>query len=215
MRWSGDRGQAFPIYIAALGGLLFVALALFVVGQASVSRSDAQGAADAAALAAAQEARDNLLPGVDLTSLQGKGWEQLLNGVGLDGGDGCDAAGEFASRNSAQVVSCLPSRLSFSVEVKTEQPVGKSVVPGTEGVYGTAGARAAIVPRCRLGQPATPEVTPSPSGGVADKPGGEVVDKPGPIKIRCKGGKELAFDPAKPDPWKPLARKLFDVRLKE
>ena len=55
-----DDGQAFPIYITVVGGLLFLAFAYFAVGQAAVNRNGAQTAADAAALAAAQEARDQL-----------------------------------------------------------------------------------------------------------------------------------------------------------
>lgn len=80
---SGDRGQAFPIYVVALVGLLFAALALFVVGQASVTRSNAQGAADAAALAAARDARDHLLPGLDLALLKPEEWEDVLGGKRL------------------------------------------------------------------------------------------------------------------------------------
>ncbi|MEK8144688.1 pilus assembly protein TadG-related protein [Streptomyces sp. M10(2022)] len=41
-------------------GLLFLAFAFFAVGQASATRNGAQGAADAAALAAAQDARDGM-----------------------------------------------------------------------------------------------------------------------------------------------------------
>lgn len=43
-----------------VAGLLFLAFAYFAVGQAAVNRNGAQTAADAAALAAAQETRDGL-----------------------------------------------------------------------------------------------------------------------------------------------------------
>lgn len=58
----GDAGQAFPIYVVMVAGLLFLAFAFFAVGKASATRNEAQGAADAAALAAAQDARDTLGP---------------------------------------------------------------------------------------------------------------------------------------------------------
>lgn len=61
-RHRSDQGQAFPIYIAMVAGLLFLAFAFFAVGKASVTRNGAQGAADAAALAAAQQARDEIGP---------------------------------------------------------------------------------------------------------------------------------------------------------
>ena len=59
-RRYGDAGQAFPIYITVVGGLLFLALAYFAVGQATVNRGGAQTAADAASLAAAQYVRYHL-----------------------------------------------------------------------------------------------------------------------------------------------------------
>src|SRR4051794_28092055 len=55
-----DAGQAFPIYITVVGGLLFLAFAYLAVGQAAATRNGAQTAADAAALAAAQDLRDKL-----------------------------------------------------------------------------------------------------------------------------------------------------------
>ncbi|MEV4192716.1 pilus assembly protein TadG-related protein [Streptomyces toxytricini] len=200
-----DRGQAFPIYVVAVAGLLFAALAVFVVGQAATTRSDAQGAADAAALAAARDARDHLVGDVSLPTLPAQGWEDLLKGVGLNTDGACEAASSFAAHNGATVSSCTPALLSFKVEVQTDRAVGASVIPGTETLHGTADARAVIEPRCRMGPPADPAGTPSENPAEAA----------GPIKIKCKGGKELTYDPAKPDPWKMLARKLFDVRLAE
>jgi hypothetical protein len=39
-----DAGQAFPIYITVVAGLLFLALAYLAVGQAAATRSEAQTA---------------------------------------------------------------------------------------------------------------------------------------------------------------------------
>ncbi|MFF4266750.1 pilus assembly protein TadG-related protein [Streptomyces virginiae] len=201
---SGDRGQAFPIYVVALVGLLFAALAFFVVGQASVTRSNAQGAADAAALAAARDARDHLLPGLDLALLKPEEWEDVLGGKRLFLEGGCEVAPGFAALNDA-TATCKRSAFSFTVEVKTNGTVGESVIPGTASMHGTANATALIEPRCHLGSLPAPTGSPDPADAG--------VEKPEAIKIRCKGGKEVEFDPLKPTPWRTLARALFDVRL--
>ncbi|MFE9932836.1 pilus assembly protein TadG-related protein [Streptomyces sp. NPDC005533] len=201
---SGDRGQAFPIYVVAVVGLLFAALAFFAIGQASVTRSNAQGAADAAALAAAREARDHLVPGLDLAALKPEGWQDVLGGKRLYLEGGCEKAPGFAAMNDAEA-TCRRSALSFTVEARTNGTVGESVIPGTDSMHGTANATAVIEPRCHLSSLPTPTRSPSPA-----EPGEE---KPGPVKIRCKGGHDIDFDPLKPDPWRTLARALFDVRL--
>ncbi|MEJ8642707.1 pilus assembly protein TadG-related protein [Streptomyces sp. MS1.HAVA.3] len=200
----GDRGQAFPIYVVVVVGLLFAALAFFVIGQASVTRSSAQGAADAAALAAAREARDHLVPGLDLAVLKPEDWKDVLGGKGLYLERGCEKAPDFAAKNDA-TAECERSALSFTVEVKTNGTVGKSVIPGTDSMHGTANATAVIEPRCQLGTLPAPTQSPDPAD--------TGVEEPGPIKIQCKGGKEVDFDPLKPNPWRTLARTLFDVRL--
>ncbi|MEU2829132.1 pilus assembly protein TadG-related protein [Streptomyces lavendulae] len=209
---TGDRGQAFPIYVVAIAAFLFAALAFFAIGQASVTRSDAQGAADAAALAAAGDARDHLAGQVDLATLPLADWGKVLEGVGLDGPRGCDSASRFAVLNGAEA-SCARSGLTFSVEVTTKRTVGNSVIPGTEGMHGSAKAVAAIEPRCHLGQPEGPVTDPAGGpGGPLPKPGGPAGPLP-KVNISCKGGKEVVFDPANPVPWTGIARKLFDVRL--
>lgn len=208
-RWSltsrkaNDRGQVFPLYALVVVGLLFAALAFFVFGQAAVVRSDAQGAADAAALAAAREARDNLLPGLDLATLKPEDWQDVLEGKSFAEG-ACGAAEEFARLNDA-TGTCTRSLLRFSVEVTTNGTVGDSVVPGTRDMHGKARAVAEVVPRCELGPAPIPSATPTPA------PTGP--PSPGPVVITCKGGKTVRFDPLKPDPWSTLARRLFDVRL--
>ncbi|MBT2546301.1 hypothetical protein J7E99_37990 [Streptomyces sp. ISL-44] len=200
-RLRDDHGQAFPIYVVVVAGLLFAALAFFAIGQASVVRSDAQGAADAAALAAARDARDHLVPGVDLLTLKPEDWKKVLDGGLLYAGGACGAARDFATRNDA-TASCDPDPPRFKVEVETTGTVGDSVVPGVSGRHGTANATAVIEPRCQL---SAPVADPSPS------PGGQ--EKPASVEIKCKGGGVIKFDPAKPEPWSTLARTLFAVRL--
>ncbi|MGW6877774.1 pilus assembly protein TadG-related protein [Streptomyces xanthophaeus] len=205
-RLREDTGQAFPLYAVFVVILLFAALALFTVGKAGVVRSNAQGAADAAALGAAREARDRLVPGVDLVALSPQDWAKVLRGD-LFGAGACGAADSFAERNDA-TVECSQKSLTFTVEVMTDGAVGDSVVPGVSGRRGTANATAEITPRCQLkqegggsGQEPPPQVPPT------------VPDKPSPIEFKCTKGKSITFDPASPRPWSELGRALFDIRL--
>ncbi|MET3983205.1 pilus assembly protein TadG-related protein [Streptomyces sp. PvR034] len=195
---AGDQGQAFPVYIVVVAGMLFAAFAFFAVGQAALTRSNAQGAADAAALAAAGDARDHLLPGLDFTKLGPEDWARILDGNWLDAAGACGAAASFAAQNDASS-TCTPAMPRFTVQVRTNGTVGRSVIPGTSSMHGTATATAVIESRCRLGPPA------SGAGGSSDKPD--------PVEIRCTGGSVITFDPLNPDPWRILARSLFDVRL--
>ncbi|MFE2552439.1 pilus assembly protein TadG-related protein [Streptomyces sp. NPDC059355] len=204
-----ERGQAFPIYIVLVAGMLFAAFAFFVFGQAALTRSNAQGAADAAALAAARDARDHLIPGLDFAKFEPDDWERILRGEFLDSTGSCAAASSFAAKNDASA-TCTPRTREFAVEVTTDGTVGKSVVPGTDSVHGQAKATAAIAPRCTLDAVPAPGPTPSPTA----TPGPTPAPSPAlPVTFNCKGGKALVLDPSKPDPWRKIARTLFDVRL--
>ncbi|WP_100862971.1 pilus assembly protein TadG-related protein [Streptomyces sp. 3211.6] len=210
--FSDDRGQAFPIYIVMVVGLLFAALAFFVVGQAGVTRSNAQGAADAAALAAAGEARDNALLDVDLLGLKPADWERLVAGDLLTGQGACAKAEEFAALNDA-VAQCAAAIPQVTVTVTTKGTVGQSVVPGTENVHGKATAKARIRPRCSLRS--APSQAPTPSGQTPDptsSPSPSTSPEPGSVTFVCDGHL-LNLDLGKPGPLRNLARALFTVRL--
>ncbi|MFD3329311.1 pilus assembly protein TadG-related protein [Streptomyces sp. NPDC058701] len=215
---DSDQGQAFPIYVVTVTGLLFAAFVFFVVGQASVTRSNAQGAADAAALAAAREIRDGALSGLDLVALKPEDWRRILDGKLLKDVGACAAAADFASQNDA-VATCAPSIPSITVTVRTNRTVGKSVVPGTDGMHGTASAAALIEPRCELGAVPRPSATPAPSASATGPPGGGGTPTPAPtptpdaITLQCKGGKAIEIDPLKPGSLRTLSRNLFSVRL--
>ncbi|MFF4390208.1 pilus assembly protein TadG-related protein [Streptomyces sp. NPDC001552] len=201
-RYGGDRGQAFPIYAVVVVGLLFAALAFFTIGKAGIVRSNAQGAADAAALAAAREARDTLVPGIDLATLSPEEWEQVLLGRRFDVfGGACGAAHDFAAMNDA-TVTCSATGTRFTVRSTTNGTVGDSVVPGVSGKHGEAEARAEIFPRCHV------EPGDLGGGGSAPTPG-----PPGPVKFSCAKGVVVDYDPARPRAWRSLAATLFDVRL--
>ncbi|WP_324610159.1 pilus assembly protein TadG-related protein [Streptomyces sp. WM6378] len=193
-----DRGQAFPIYVVMVAGLLFLAFAFFAVGQASATRNGAQGAADSAALAAAQRAREELGP-------------KFLAGLTTPGGlddifkdatfiaPARDEAASFAAKNHAdldpQKWNPHPGdvgQFKFTVGVRTQYTVGKSVIPGTENEKATASATAVVELRCGL--------PPASGGGNDPKP------PPPPVTITCDG-KDLPVDPM------PALDKIFTVKL--
>ncbi|WAP58034.1 pilus assembly protein TadG-related protein [Streptomyces luomodiensis] len=221
-----DAGQAFPIYITAVAGLLFLALALFAVGQAGATRNGGQTAADAAALAAAQDYRDQLRKGFLEAIANGSAWEDLLSGRGLGGTSACDEAQWFADQNGADVTDCqgpdfLPT--SFTVTVRTHKPVGKTVIPGTENKHAEATAKAVVTPRCTAEEPAPPTKLPDEDGGGGKDDGGKDDDEGGdggkddgkddkpPIDLRCDGV-DLTIDPTRLDLF-PDAKDLFSVHL--
>lgn len=200
-RSPDDRGQAFPIYIVAVTGFLLAALALVVVGMAGVIRSDAQGAADAAALAAAGEARDKVFGGLNLADLKPADWEKILEGEAFDTVGACAKAASLAARNEA-TATCDAKPPKFTVTVITERTIGSSVVPGTGGAHGKAAATALIKPRCSLGAAPTPPLPPD-----GEPP------KPDPVNISCDGDEDIILDPLNPGQLPKLARVLFSVRL--
>nr|WP_317447942.1 pilus assembly protein TadG-related protein [Streptomyces collinus] len=146
MRALGDSGQAFPIYITVVAGLLFLALAYLAVGQAAVNRSGAQTAADAAALAAAQETRDRLTDKWLAVLLDPTKWQDIFDGKGS--GNDCWRAEQLASDNDAKLQTCFPGLLQYEVTVQTNKPLGDSVVPGIENTKSTESAKAVIKALC-------------------------------------------------------------------
>ncbi|MGW2572232.1 pilus assembly protein TadG-related protein [Streptomyces sp. NPDC001537] len=189
-----DAGQAFPIYITVVAGLLFLAFAYLAVGQAATNRNGAQTAADAAALAAAQETR-NQLAGQWLDDvLDPTKWQDIFDGK-LPDGVACLRARQLAEQNDAALdgEGCLrPEPLTYTVTVKTNKSVGESIVPGTENQYSRASATAVIDPLCTF-----PPLT--EGAGDATLP-----------QLTCKGGR--TWDPNDPTRL-PGPEDLFDVHL--
>ncbi|MGW7260078.1 pilus assembly protein TadG-related protein [Streptomyces sp. NPDC054834] len=152
-RTFGDAGQAFPIYITVVAGLLFLAFAYLAVGQAAANRNGAETAADAAALAAAQNRRDQLADKWKLEVLDPTKWQEIFHG-NVDVDPSCWRAYQLAAQNDATVNDCAPDGLlGFTVQLKTSKPVGDSVVPGTENMHSTATATAVIEPLCTFELP--------------------------------------------------------------
>ncbi|WP_226967348.1 pilus assembly protein TadG-related protein [Streptomyces phaeolivaceus] len=136
--------------------MLFTALAFFVFAQAASARNGAQSAADAAALAAAQKARDDLLLDLGDAIEAGNGdWLDWLDlppgGIPVEGADA--AAAELAAQNNSTVqggaqLTEVNGAPGFQVDVVTDYTVGDSIIPGTEDMTATAQAVAIIQPRC-------------------------------------------------------------------
>jgi hypothetical protein len=194
----GDAGQAFPIYITVVGGLLFLAFAYFAVGQAAANRNGAQTAADAAALAAAQHTRDRLAGEWLNDVLDPTEWQDLFDGK-LPDDAACARAAQLAEQNDAALteVGCSrPDFRTYTVEVRTDKSVGESVVPGTESKHSVASAKAVIEPLCTflpLGEDAGDETLP---------------------QLTCKDGQVWDLDP-KDLTDLPEPKDLFDVHLAE
>ncbi|MFJ6655308.1 pilus assembly protein TadG-related protein [Streptomyces sp. NPDC091377] len=152
-RWRGDSGQAFPIYITVVGGLLFLAFAYLAVGQAAANRNHAQTAADAAALAAAQETRDDLADAWLGDVLDPTKWQDIFDGNAPAIGSACWRAQELAAMNDSEAECAPDGLLAYEVTATTNDTVGDSIVPGTEGMRSQERARAVIEPRCTFELP--------------------------------------------------------------
>ena len=211
-RRAREAGQAFPVYIAVVAGLLFLAFAFFAIGQASMKKNEAQTAADAAALAAALDARDEWSwPG----AFDFEEWDDLLSGRDIGAGS-CSAAGRLAAENGAHQISCdfddWPE-VYYTVTVETNQTVGSSVIPGTETKKAQATARAVIEPRCRLEEDTDPPPSPTPSPSQEDSEGDtDEGEKQQPHKVVCDDEEGFRIDPENLDLLPDLAD-LFSVHL--
>ncbi|GGT83239.1 pilus assembly protein TadG-related protein [Streptomyces lateritius] len=211
-RPTGDSGQAFPIYITVVAGLLFLAFAYFAVGQAAATRNGAQTAADAAALAAAQDARDQLRDGWLEVILDPDAWERFLSGEGYTATMACERAETFAAKNDADLWGdgCVRLPLGeegFRVQVRTRYTVGASLIPGTERQHATAEATAVLEPRCTF---SAPEPTEDPGTDPEPEPQ-PTPTEPVPILGLSCDGDPWEIDPERPR--LPTAADLFTVRL--
>lgn len=177
-----------------VAGLLFLAFAYLAVGQAAANRNGAETAADAAALAAAQDKRQQLADKWKLEVLDPTKWQEIFDGT-VDVDPSCWRAYQLAEQNDATVDDCEPEGpLRFTVKIKTSKPVGHSVVPDTENTHSTATATAEIEPLCEA---------PAADGGGGDDT---------LIRLDCKDDRHWDIDPHDlthlPEP-----QDLFDVHL--
>ncbi|MFI8912002.1 pilus assembly protein TadG-related protein [Streptomyces sp. NPDC053513] len=193
--------------MAVIAGLLFLAFAYFLVGQAALTRNSAQTAADAAALAAAQDAREQLRDGWIEVIHDPQQWDRFLQGEVDTEVSACRQAAEFAARNEAVLagdgcVSLATGDHGFRVTVSTA---------GRETHRATASAEAVLEPRCRSDAPEpTPdpsEPTPAPTPTSPDEPEEKPI-----VGLVCDG-EPWVIDPDNPS--LPGAVDLFRVRLSD
>lgn len=178
-----------------VGGLLLLAFAYFAVGQAAANRNDAQTAADAAALAAAQDRRDQLAGEWVKNLLEPDRWQAIFAGNAEGPDFSCERADQLAAQNDAGVLSCLPDGpLGYTVVVETNDTVGDSIVPGTEDFKSQEKATAVIESRCEF-----------------DLPVEETAEDTLPL-LTCEGTK-WELDPKTPEELLPKPEDLFDVHL--
>ncbi|MFF7334629.1 pilus assembly protein TadG-related protein [Streptomyces sp. NPDC090306] len=190
----GDAGQAFPIYITVVGGLLFLAFAYLAVGQAAANRNGAQTAADAAVLAAAQDTRKQLADEWTRSVLDPTQWGQIFGGEAAGLAPSCWRASQLAAQNDAHVEACSPyGLLAYKVTVRNDKSAGESIVPATASKHSKASAIAVIEPLCTF-KP------------LAEDAGDDVLPR-----LSCKGG-NWDLDPKHLTDL-PSPEDLFDVHL--
>ncbi|MGW1184583.1 pilus assembly protein TadG-related protein [Streptomyces drozdowiczii] len=210
-----EAGQAAPLYIAAVAGLLFVALVLFAFGEADVQRNGAQSAADAAALAAAKESR-SLVESELKAHLADPDYFRTVFSTSFLGepDNSCWKASVFATRNKASAVRCRPladGRWGYEVRLQSDKGMSTDIVPGTEGKKAEATAVAVVEPRCTFVAAESPAPSPDPSAGPDVDPGPAAASIG---KMRCDGGLDWTVDPEE-SVLMPDAAALFSVRLAE
>ncbi|WP_374195183.1 hypothetical protein [Streptomyces sp. ISL-1] len=180
----------------------------FAFGQADITRNGTQTAADAAALAAAQDSRDQLKLEDFLDDLG-----NLFDGKPAETADGCAEAARFAARNDADNLHCdalTDGRWGFTVESRSSRPMGDSIIDGTENEHAKATATAVVEPRCSF----APDESAAPSEGGDDRESANANHRtPSPGKLVCDT-KDWIIDPEKPDLLPDMAD-LFTVRLAE
>ncbi|WP_129840765.1 hypothetical protein [Streptomyces sp. RFCAC02] len=197
---------------------LLVALTFFVFAQAASLRNGGQSAADAAALAAAQEARDTLFDDLIEAVADGEGdLSAILQAQDVETA-ACSAAQDLAGRNGASVEECvkLDGRAGYRVTVRTEASVGDTIIPGTEGRHAVLEAVAVIEGLCTAesGDESDPGETPDDDdpGDGEDEGGGEQDDAT-PVTLDCED-REWVIDPDDNDTGDlPDPRDLFRVHL--
>lgn len=159
-RLRRDDGGQITTALVIVGTVLVVSLGLLVtkLGQATDQRSQVQSAADAAALAGAQQIRHDA-PLQILNAIRAGGGGNFVSGMGHE------KASELANRGGAQLVQYCYSPLDDTVTVAVD-----SLNNSASGSPAKAGAVSQVglalgdckVPRPPPPPPATPSPSPTP-----------------------------------------------------
>lgn len=153
---GAEDGQIFPLLALIMLATLAIGIAVFQVGKASALRSDAQTAADAAALAGAKNLRDQLArPRPD-------------GRVVIDQAEVRRVAADYAARNDARLLGMEMLGSDVRVRVTTNQALGDTARPlDAQDERGVARARATMSVLGvggLAGPPGDPAGGPAPTG---------------------------------------------------
>ena len=156
---QGERGQILPGLLVVMLALLAVGVLMFQVGKAAVLRSNAQTAADAAALAGAREIKRQLMvqwATTGTTNISAISRPLVVAQMNL-----------YAKKNDATLLPVRPGDINgvdVKARVTTDEELGKGAKEiGEEGAKGEAKARARIEMTSGLG--AGGSIGPLPGGG--------------------------------------------------
>jgi Putative Flp pilus-assembly TadE/G-like len=159
---DGQRGQILPGLLVVMLALLAVGVLMFQVGKAAVLRSGAQTAADAAALAGAEEIKRQLMAQWATTGTTQLPVNELLVRAQMR---------RYAAKNDATLIesSVVIQGVDVKASVTTEGEVGEGAKEvGKEDAKGEARARARIELMPGLG--AGGSIGPVPRGGSGPVP---------------------------------------------
>jgi hypothetical protein len=112
-------------------------------------------------LAAAQDARDELMDGLQGAIGQDDNWLDWLDGAQDPAGAGATAAAQqLAAENDSTLQGIQPVTRNgypgYQADIQTDYTVGDSIIPGTESMRAKAHAVAIIQPRCDFDLDADP-----------------------------------------------------------
>jgi hypothetical protein len=164
----GEDGQMLPGLVVLLLALLAVGAMMFQVGTASVLRSEAQTAADAAALAGAEEIKRQLMA---QWATYGTTDINLVNRALV-----IAKMDEYAAKNGGRVVAREIQGVDVKATVVTEEELGDDAEPiDREDAKGEAKARARLV--LVPGLTGAANIGPLPGGGGGYGPAPKISDK--------------------------------------
>jgi hypothetical protein len=134
-----EKGQVLPVLLVVFVALAAAAVMLFQIGRTTSLAAEATSAADAAALAAAIEMRDQLHA---LVASQGYADTDLVNEDQL-----WASAQESAARNGGNVIDLIMDELKVSVFVETVDGLDESASSvDSEGARASTSATAELQP---------------------------------------------------------------------
>ncbi len=134
-----EEGQIIPVLLVLFAAVIAGGVVLFQTGHMASLRADAVSAADAAALEAAKNMRDQLVG--QATRL---GFSDITL---IDESQVCAAAQDYAAKNGGRVTSCDRDGLEVTVAVESVDALGENADRiGAEGATATSRARAKLQP---------------------------------------------------------------------